>query len=221
MELAQITKNLQQENYQHRLTAVAALKAYPADVAIPLLKQVQHDAEFLVRSFVARELGYFITDESFAILMTIMRCDNTPNVRAEAANSLSLFGVVSAGHLVAMFVQDDHWLVRRSILAALCDLACHAEVWEVAQEAIGNLEDAPTREAAILALGTLAASAQADAAIAKLGELSGDSSWRVRQQVAYALKSFPAGSAAQGLLTKLQEDEDHRVVAAALEKLLP
>jgi HEAT repeat protein len=221
MELAQITENLQQADYQHRLTAVAALKAYPADVAIPLLKHTQHDAEFLVRSFVARELGYFITDESFAILLEIMRCDNTPNVRAEAANSLSLFGVVSAGHLVAMFVQDDHWLVRRSILAALCDLGCHGEVWEVAQEAIANLEDAPTREAAILALGTLAATAQARLAIAKLDELSGDPSWRVRQQVAYALKSFMAESNTPDLLTKLQQDEDHRVVAAALETLVP
>lgn len=220
MELTEIQANLQQKDYQFRLKAIAALKDYPVETAFPLLQRHQQDDEFLVRSFVARELGRFLTDESFATLLEIMRCDNTPNVRAEAANSLSLFGVVSAAHLTHTFVQDDHWLVRRSILAALCDLGCHGEVWEVAREAIGNREDAATREAAIRALGSLANTAQADGAIAQLLTLSTESDWRVRQQVAYALKSFDR-PAAKDLLTQLRQDIDHRVVAAALEDLLP
>jgi HEAT repeat protein len=164
-------------------------------------------------------LGRCLTDESFATLLEIMRCDNTPNVRAEAANSLSLFGIVSAAHLTHTFIQDDHWLVRRSILAALCDLGCHGEVWEVTREAIGNLEDLATREAAIRALGVLANTEQATGAIALLSELSNDADWRVRQQAAYALKSF-GSQAAKDLLAKLRQNSDHRVVAAALEDLL-
>jgi hypothetical protein len=42
----------------------------------------------------------------------------------------------------------------------------------------------------------------------------------VRQHVAYALKSFDRPSA-KDLLTQLRQDSDHRVVAAALEDLLP
>ena len=81
--------------------------------------------------FVARELGRQKTSESFASLPQIMKFDNTPNLRAEAANSLSLFGEVSASHLVQTFFRDDHWLVRRSTLAALVEMNCSEEVLEV------------------------------------------------------------------------------------------
>jgi HEAT repeat protein len=219
MELSAIEANLQAADYQYRLKAIAALKDYPAATALPLLQAHQQDPEFLVRSFVARELGRFLEDESFALLLEIMRRDDTPNVRAEAANSLSLFGLVSAAHLTNMFLQDDHWLVRRSILAALCDLGAAGEIWEVAREAIGNRDDLATREAAIRALGALANTGQETGAIGLLSELSQDADWRVRQQVADALKSF-GPQAAKDLLAQLRQDSDHRVVAAALEDLL-
>jgi HEAT repeat protein len=216
MELAEIHQNLQQSDYQFRLKAIAALKEYPIADALPLLQQHHTDPEFLVRTFVARELSHFQNDQSFAVLLEMMRHDNTPNVRAEAANSLSLFGLVSAAHLVSTFVQDDHWLVRRSILAALCDMNCHAEVWEVAQEAIGNLEDAATRETAIGALGSLTGSAQETAAIDLLRSLVTSEDWRTRQQVAYALKAFDR-SDCRAMLMQLRQDSDHRVVGATLE----
>ncbi|MEG4218256.1 HEAT repeat domain-containing protein [Microcoleus sp. Pol14C6] len=44
-----------------------------------------------------------------------------PNVRAEAANSLSRFGTEAIADLVAGFARDDNWLVRHSIMAQLCD----------------------------------------------------------------------------------------------------
>jgi HEAT repeat protein len=219
MELSAIATHLQNPDYQYRLKAIAALKDYPVTTALPLLQTHHQDPEFLVRSFVARELGRFRVDESFALLLEIMRRDDTPNVRAEAANSLSLFGLVSAAHLTNTFLQDDHWLVRRSILAALCDLGAAGEIWEVAREAIGNREDLSTREAAIRALGALANTAQETGAIGLLSELSDDADWRVRQQVAAALKSF-APQSAKDLLAQLRQDSDHRVVAAALEDLL-
>jgi HEAT repeat protein len=220
MELDAIATALQNPDYQYRLKAIAALKDYPAAIALPLFQAHYQDPEFLVRSFVARELSHFLLDESFALLLEIARHDDTPNVRAEAANSLSLFGLVSAAHLTNIFLQDDHWLVRRSILAALCDLAAAGEIWEVAREAIGNLDDLSTREAAIRALGALAQTGQETIAIELLSELHQADDWRVRQQVAYALKNFDR-QAAKDLLTQLRQDSDHRVVAAALEDLLP
>jgi HEAT repeat protein len=216
MELAAIQASLKNPDYHHRLKAISALKTHPAADALPLLKHHQEDEEFLVRSFVARELGNFLNEESFAILLEMMRRDNTPNVRAEAANSLSYFGVVTAGHLVSTFLQDDHWLVRRSILAALVDLACHTPVWEVCQEAIGNLEDAPTREVAVRTLGSLAQTSHKQGAIDLLTQLSQDPDWRIRQQVAYALKPFDP-ELGQALLQQLRQDPDHHVVGAVLE----
>jgi HEAT repeat protein len=220
MELPEIQTHLQNPDYQFRLKAVAALRDQPADIAVPLLQTQVEDPEFLVRSFVARELGNHRTDISFATLLEMMRRDNTPNVRAEAANSLSLFGPISAAHLVTTCLQDDHWLVRRSILAALCDMGAPAEIWECAECAIANSEDPATREAAIRSLAALGNTSQAAIALSTLSTLSTAPDWRIRQQVAYALKTFPA-PAARTLLSQLQQDSDHRVVGAALEELLP
>jgi HEAT repeat protein len=173
-----------------------------------------------VRSFVARELGRFLTDESFALLLELARLDNTPSVRAEAANSLSLFGELAAAQLVAIFFRDDHWLVRRSILAALCDLHCYAEVWDVCQVAFANLDDMPTRDAAILALGRLAGQAQEQEALEQLLMFSEAADRGERLQAAQALRCYPT-PAAKAALVRLRQDDDHRVAGAAFENLLP
>lgn len=99
MDLFQIKIDLQNSDFQYRIKAIAALKDFTAEIAIPLLLQHVKDPEFLVRTFVARELGRQKNAESFAALLQIMRYDNTPNVRAEAANSISLFDRISASHL--------------------------------------------------------------------------------------------------------------------------
>jgi hypothetical protein len=220
MELSEIEAHLQQDDFSCRLKAIAALKTYPAEVAIPLLRQHHHDPEFLVRSFIARELGRFLTDESFALLLELARLDNTPSVRAEAANSLSLFGELTAAQLVAIFVRDDHWLVRRSILAALCDLHCYAEVWDVCQIAFANLEDMPTRDAAILALGRFAGQIQEREALEQLLIFSKATDRGERLQAAHALRCYPI-PAAQQALARLRQDSDHRVAGVAFENLLP
>src|SRR5689334_16104368 len=103
MDLNQIETELQNPDFQYRLKAVSALKEYSPEVAVPILVQRIYDPEFLVRSFVARELGRHKNSDSFAALLQIMKLDNTPNVRAEASNSLSLFGRVSVSHLVQAF----------------------------------------------------------------------------------------------------------------------
>ena len=218
MELHQIETDLRNPDFQYRLKAISALKDYPPEVAVPLLTSHLHDPEFLVRSFVARELGNQQTSESFAALLQIVKLDNTPNVRAEAANSISLFGKISAPHLVQIFFMDDHWLTRRSILAALVDLECHEELLEVCLKALAG-EDEPVREAAIDALGSLAGSAQHAAGLAQILALQKDESPHMRIRVAYALKNFDDSTAKQAL-TQLRQDEDHRVVGAAMENLL-
>lgn len=219
MDLNQIETNLQNTDFQYRLKAISALQDYPTDVAVPLLSRHVQDPEFLVRTFVARELGKQKTSESFAALLQIMKLDNTPNVRAEAANSLSLFGRISASHLVQTFVRDDHWLVRRSILAALVEMDCPEEVLEICVLGIAG-EDTAVQEASVDALGALVNSRQSEAALSQLLTLKNSEFEYIRVRVAYALKNFdhPAAKAA---LAELRQDVDYRVVGAAMEDLIP
>lgn len=218
MELDQIEINLQNSDFKYRLDAIAALKNYHAEVAVPLLTKHIQDPEFLVRSFVARGLGNHQTSESFAALLQIMKFDNTPNVRAEAANSLSLFGKISASHLVQAFFIDDHWLLRRSILAALVELNCPEELLEVCIQGI-QAEDATVQEAAVDMLGSLADSRQHQAALSQLLNLKNSESEGIRVQVAHALKHFNDPDAKQAL-AQLRQDAAHRVIGAAMEDLL-
>lgn len=218
MDLNQIETQLQNSDFQYRLKAIAALKDYQPDVAIPLLTKHIQDPEFLVRTFVAREFGRQKTSESFASLLQIMRFDNTPNVRAEAANSLSLFGRVCASHLVQTFFRDDHWLVRRTILAALVELECYEEVLEVCGLGLEG-DDAAVQETSVDALGVLANSRQSEAALSQLLTLKDSEAAYIRIRVAYALKHFDTPEA-KAALAQLRQDAEHRVVGAAMENLI-
>jgi HEAT repeat protein len=218
MDLNQIEIELQKSDFQYRLKAISALKEYSSETAVPVLTQHLSDPEFLVRSFVARELGHHQTSESFAAILQIMRFDNTPNVRAEAANSLSLFGKVSAAYLVQTFFQDNHWLVRRSILPALVELDCPEEVLEVCEVGLAG-EDRAVQEASIDALGALHGSRQQDAVLDRLITLSSGVPDYIRVRVAYVLKHFDLPKA-KVALAQLRQDNDHQVVRAAMEGLI-
>jgi HEAT repeat protein len=217
MELAEIEAALSNPDFQYRLKAISALKVYQSDTAVPILIATLKDPEFLVRSFVARGLGTQQTAASFASLLEMTKFDDTPNVRAEAANSLSLFGKVSISHLVSVFCQDDHWLVRRSILAALEELDCPAELIEVCTEALAG-DDLTVQEAAIDSLGSLTGSSHHAAVLAQLLALAQSQSPRLRVRVAHALQKFDEPQA-QSALIELRQDASHQVVAATLEDL--
>ena len=218
MEIQQIKANLNNSDFSYRLKAIDALNNYQSEIAIPLLKTKLHDSEFLVRSRVAMSLAKQQNSESFAALMEMMKFDDTPNVRAEAANSLSLFGKVAIPHLVTTFYQDDHWIVRRSILAALVEMECPEDLFDVCLAALKG-EEFTVQESAVDVLGLLAGSSKNTEALSKLLELVNDESERIRLRVAYALKKFDDPQA-KAALENLRQDPDHRVVGAALEKLL-
>ncbi|MDZ8050573.1 MAG: HEAT repeat domain-containing protein [Aulosira sp. ZfuVER01] len=218
MDLSQIETDLQNADFQYRLKAIASLQDYPADVAVPLLIRHIQDPEFLVRTFVARELGKQKTSESFAALLQIIKFDNTPNVRAEASNSLSLFGRISASHLVQTFLRDDHWLVRRSIQASLVEMECPEELLEVCLLGL-EAEDAAVQESSIDALGALVGTRQSEVALSQLLTLKNSEAEYIRVRVAYALKHFDVPEAKEAL-AQLRQDGDHRVVGAAMEDLI-
>ena len=218
MDLTQIKTYLASSNSQERMKAITALRSYETEVVVPLLLDTKDDKEFLVRSFVAMGLGRKQNADSFAALLEMMKFDRDPNVRAEAANSLSLFGAVAAPHLALMFDRDDHWLVRRSILAALAELKCLEELFEVCLAGIEG-EDQSVKESSINCLSMFASTSKQDLALERLLALMNDDSWRIRLQVARSLGKFDSAQA-QKALEQMKEDEDHRVIGAVLESLV-
>ena len=218
MELNEIQENLQQQDFQYRLKAIRALHQQPTDIAVPILLDHLTDREFLVRTFVAMALGKHQTDRTFQALLEIMKYDDTPSVRAEASNSLSLFGRTSISHLTTAFIQDDNWILRRSILAAITDLDSPIELLEICLEGLKGT-DRPLHEACIAALLTLTESPQKNTVMEHLIELASDEDPEKRRLTAHALRHFDHPRAT-ATLQKLRQDPDHRVIAAALEELL-
>lgn len=218
MNIYQIEAALSSSDSTDRLKAIAQLRGYNPKQAVPLLRSKLQDPEFLVRSFVAMGLGRQQTPESFTALLELMKRDRDPNVRAEAANSLSMFGKIAASHLVLAFHQDDHWLVRRSILAALCEMPCPEELFDVCVCGLAG-EDLTVREAAIDGLAMLASGNKQASALQQLLPQVNAFEWRIRARVARAMRKFDHPKA-KSAISYMMKDEDHRVVAAALESSL-
>lgn len=218
MDIEQIENALNDDNPQQRMKGIRELRNYEADIATPLLLNHVNDPEFLVRSFVAMGLGRKQSEAAFAALLNMSQNDKDPNVRAEAANSLSFYGEVSVAPLRQMYEVDDHWLVRRSIIAAMVDLKCAQELLEICEIGLSG-EDEPVMESCLSALGLLTNTPQQTAALKLLLAWVNDESWRIRLQVARSLGrySHPEAIAA---LEKLKTDPDHRVVGAVLESMI-
>ena len=218
MDIEQIKNALNDSNPQLRMRGIRELRNYEADVATPLLLNHLDDKEFLVRSFVAMALRRQESDRAFEALLEMIKNDKDPNVRAEAANSLSYYGDRAIAHLRQMYEADDHWLVRRSIIAAMADLDSPQELLEICEIGISG-DDQPVMESCISCLGLLANTEQQPAALNLLLSLADDESWRVRLQVAKSLGKYDDPEAIAAL-NQLRTDEDHRVVGAVLESTI-
>lgn len=161
--------------------------------AVPLLVLGTEQKPFLVRSLSCSGLGYKRTEQGWEVLSRLLVNDEDPNVRAEAANALASYGVDRAWPLLQQaFAADNAWLVRCSILSALAEQPEINLSWlmELATMAIADPD------------GTVRVSG---AEI--LGRLVRDGSGQ------------PVAEQARTLLQTLQQERDHRVVAAALNGL--
>ncbi len=218
MDIEQIKVALDNSDPQQRMKGIRELRHYEADIAAPLLLDHINDQEFLVRSFVAMGLGRKRSDNAFEALLAMIHHDQDPNVRAEAANSLSFYGDISVAHLRQMYESDPHWLVRRSIIAVMVDLNSPRELLEICEIGLSG-DDQAVIESCLSALGLLAATEQQPAALQLLLPLVPDQSWRIRLQVAKSLGNFDHPDAIAAL-NKLKLDQDHRVVGAVLESMI-
>ena len=175
------------------MPALTQLRFCSDEQAVPLLVLGTQQQAFLVRSLSCSGLGYKRTEQGWAVLETLLGSDEDSNVRAEAANALASYGVDRAWPLLQQaFAADDAWLVRCSILSALAEQPEIDLTWlmELASMAITDA-DGTVRVSGAEILGRL-----------------------VRDGAGRAI-----GDQARALLQPLQQDSDHRVVAAALNGL--
>ncbi|MFM7675237.1 MAG: HEAT repeat domain-containing protein [Synechococcus sp.] len=180
------------------MPALVGLRELPAEEAVPLLLLGLEQTTFMIRSLSCAGLGVKRSAEGREALVRALQHDEDPNVRAEAANALVSHGVTEAWPLLRRsFEADDQWLVRCSILSALAEQA--------------DMPDEHLLELARLAI------ADADGTVRVGGaEILG----RLVQHPAGSADAEPAARA-RALLVELQQDPDHRVVAAALNGLQP
>lgn len=219
MDIGEIKDLLANEDPQLRLRGLVALKDYDSESAVPLLIEQRQDEAFLVRSFVAMGLGRKRTDTAYQALLKMLETETDNNVQSEIANSLGLYGSVATERLARLFEENDHWLVQRSILAIMPEMDSPEALLALALKALQNT-DQTISQAGISTLGLLAATDQEQAALDALLPMLKSDIWRSRLALAYALKPFKAQSA-KDALAQLRKDENHKVVAAALEDLLP
>jgi HEAT repeat protein len=183
------------------MPALAGLREVPEEQATPLLLLGLEQSAFMVRSLACAGLGVKRSETGWQALEQALRSDEDANVRAEAANSLASYGVERSWPLLRQaFASDGQWLVRCSILSALAEHPDIPRPWllELARLAIAD-GDGTVRVGGAEILGRLVAEAGRAGSDAAAGALA---------------------SQARAELVRLQQDGDHRVVAAALNGLL-
>jgi HEAT repeat protein len=215
INLEQIDQDLRGRAIDKQRVALNRLAKVPADLAIPLLARLLTSSDFIQRRLAVMGLGNHLVEESFQLLTGVITSDRDSNVMGEAANAIVDFGDRAIPLLVTLFRDTDSWLVRQSVIPLLIDTNYHAELLTMAEIAIAD-QTQSVKEVGILALGHLLTSPVGERALALLLELCQDPVWRNRWRATIALQSLqnPATKAA---ISRLQHDENFRVVAAALE----
>ncbi len=219
VDLPTIRAALCSHDHSQRLQALVALRHHSTADAEPILLAALESDTFIVRSFACMGLGQKRTEAGFQALLERARHDKDPNVRAEAASALSWFGFERCTSLLLrLFSQDDHWLVRQSIIAALSECGNPGAQLQVARQGLAG-EDDTVRCSALELLGVLVGSPlEGEAETLLLAASHDDNPW-IRRTVTRTMGNFPGDKARQRCL-ELRQDPDHRVVAASLESTL-
>jgi HEAT repeat protein len=183
------------------MPALAGLREVAEEQAIPLLLLGLEQDTFIIRSLACAGLGVKRSEAGWAALEARLQRDDDANVRAEAANALASYGVERSWPLLLRaFRADSQWLVRCSILSALAEQESMRPDWllELGRLAIADA-DGTVRVGGAEVLGRLVADA--------------------RREAAGGPACAEQAEAARAELRRLQQDNDHRVVAAALNGL--
>ena len=217
--LTQLESSLRSPALDQRKAALDELARSPSELAIPILQRLAADPDFLCRRLAVMGLGNHRTEASFQLLQDLLARETDDNVLAEIANSLFEFGEKSVPLLQQLFQRHRHWITRQTILSILMEADQDDVLLAVIREALQD-ETQTVKETGILALGNLLDRPFHAEALTLLTALAQAEFWRDRWRAATAL-TRTADPQAQLILTKLQQDPNHYVVAAALESAMP
>ena len=174
--------------------ALARLVDVPADQAESLLLLGLQQSDLLMRQLSCSGLGHKPTPAGWEPLVQALQHDEEVGVRAEAANALVSHGLERAWPLLLEAFRSDHeWLLRCSVLSAVAEHPeiSGAQLLELSQLAIAD-PDGTVRVGGAEILSRVVREAQPGSELAQ---------------------------ASRSALLALQQDSDHRVVAAALNGL--
>lgn len=215
-ELSKLEDDLRSSALNVRIAALNTLAAQSADTAVPVLKRLANETSFLLRRLAVMGFGNHAPDPAaLESLKTLLDKETDGNVMAEVANSLYEFGDVSIPLLVQLFDTNENWLVRQTVLSILQESNHFDVLLNVALKALDDSTQT-VKETAILSLRQVLMSPLQPQALEALTKLANGSVWRDRWRAATALTGCDHPQAIK-LLTKLQQDENHYVVAAALD----
>lgn len=174
--------------------ALASLVNATPEQAEPLLLLGLQQSDMLLRQLSCSGLGHKPTPAGWEPLVQTLQNDPEVAVRAEAANALVSHGLERAWPLLLeAFQREQEWLLRCSVLSAVAE---HPEM-----------------------------SAEQLLAIGRLAVADGDGTVRVGgaeilgRLIREADPTSAAAEQARAALRQLQQDADHRVVAASLNGL--
>ena len=215
-EISKLENDLRSSALNVRVAALDLLAQQSATMAVPILQRLSKDSSFLLRRLAVMGFGNHAPDQAaLDSLQALIKTETDANVLAEAANSLYEFGDVSIPLLVKLFETNDNWLLRQTVLSILQESNHYDVLLEVSLKAL----DDPTqtvKETAILSLRQVVMSPLQAQALEALTRLAKSTVWRDRWRAATALTGCDHLQAKQ-LLGQLQKDENHYVVAAALD----
>jgi HEAT repeat protein len=214
----ELERNLRAAALHQRMAAANELAGYPATAAVPIFKRLLSEKDVGLRRLAVMGLGKHRSDESFGELQAILNSSGDPIIVADAADAIFEFGDVAIPILQQLFdraTQAAQWQIRQTVIALLLDTDRYDVILSLLTAALAD-ENMVVRELGIVAFKQLLLSPCQDSALALLVKFATDPNWQMRWCAARCLHGCPEPQARQSIAL-LQQDEDFRVIAAALE----
>jgi HEAT repeat protein len=214
----ELEQNLRAAALHQRMAAANELASYPAPAAVPIFKKLLTEKDVGLRRLAVMGLGKHRSDESFAELQAILNSSGDPIIVADAADALFEYGDVAIPILQQLFdrsTQSAQWQIRQTVISLLLDTDRDDVTLPLLTTALAD-ENMVVRELGILAFKQMLQSPSQAAALAILVKSATDPNWQMRWCTARCLHGCPEPQARQAI-AQLQQDEDFRVIAAALE----
>jgi HEAT repeat protein len=213
--LQEIESDLRSKRIDVRKAALDRLANVDSDIALPILQKLANEKDFGLRCLAMMGFSNHQTENSFAYLKDVLQQEQDHSVLAEAANSIYDFGEKAIAPLQELFDNCQHWLVRHTIASVLVESDDPQVLLSIARKTI-QTENQMTQETGIFALNKLVETPFKQEAFDLFARLASDRDWYIRWRTAIAL-SPSSEPQARVIIAKLQQDQNYRVVAAALE----